>query len=247
MTKKAYFIADLHLGATYDKENREVERSAVRFLESVRKEASEIYLLGDILDYWFEYRHVVPRGYVRFFGKLAELADSGVKITWLIGNHDIWIFDYLPRELGIEVVDGCIHRKVLGIEFCMQHGDAIGGNGRFRFMRAMFRNRVCQRLYATIHPRWTVGFAYRCSSRSRLKRGLVGLAPSNLIDSLRGWCENKIEEGDKSKYFIFGHLHAVYDEALPEGRRLVVLPPWNGTKEYGVFDGEKFKIESFKG
>lgn len=242
---KAYFIADLHLGATYDSENNEVERTMVQFLESIRHDASEIYLLGDVLDYWFEYKHVVPRGYVRFFGKLAELADAGVKIIWLIGNHDIWIFDYLPRELGIEVIDGCIHRNILGTEFCLQHGDAIGGNRQFRFMRALFRNRACQWLYSAVHPRWTVGFAYACSRRSRLKKGLVGKESYNLIEQIREWCKRKIKEGDKAKYFVFGHLHSSYDEALPQDRWLIVLPPWNGEKGYGVFDGNELTLHTF--
>nr|MDE6670338.1 metallophosphoesterase [Muribaculaceae bacterium] len=103
---KAYFLSDLHLGAPYMADSREREVRVVRFLDSIKHDATHIYLVGDVLDYWYEYRNVVPRGYVRFFGKLAELTDSGVKVTWLIGNHDIWIFDYIPSELGVRVVDG---------------------------------------------------------------------------------------------------------------------------------------------
>lgn len=245
--KKAVFLADLHLGATYDQANREVEKSAVRFLDSIKEDVSELYLLGDILDYWFEYRHVVPRGYVRFFGKLAELADAGVRITWFIGNHDIWIFDYLPSELGIEVVDGSLHRSILGSEFCLQHGDAIVGDPMFRFLRSLFRNRVCQRLYANIHPRWTVGFAYACSRRSRMKKSGLDDESFHLIDGMRKWCADAIKEGDPTKYFVFGHLHAAYDESLPDNRHLIVLPAWNVTKKFGVFDGNVFKICKFEG
>ena len=112
--KKAYFISDLHLGATYSGDRIEREREAVAWLETIAEDCAELYLLGDVLDYWYEYRTVVPRGYVRFFGALARLADSGVKITWIIGNHDIWIFDYLPSELGVRVVDGVLDTQVLG-------------------------------------------------------------------------------------------------------------------------------------
>ena len=101
-----YFISDLHLGARYIAEPREHEMRVVRWLDSIKHNAKRIFLLGDILDYWYEYRYVVPRGHVRFLGKLAELADSGVEITWMTGNHDIWLFDYLSSELGIKVVDG---------------------------------------------------------------------------------------------------------------------------------------------
>ena len=105
---KAYFLSDLHLGAPYFEDSRERELRVVRFLDSIAHDADVIYLLGDILDYWYEYRYVVPRGFVRFFGKLAELTDSGVRVVWFIGNHDIWIYDYLPSELGVEVVDGVV-------------------------------------------------------------------------------------------------------------------------------------------
>ncbi len=116
---KAYFLSDLHLGAPYFPDSRKAELRVVDFLDSIKDDAHTIYLLGDILDYWYEYRYVVPRGFVRFFGKLAELADSGVRIVWFIGNHDIWIFDYLPSELGIEVVDGALVEEIDGHFFYM--------------------------------------------------------------------------------------------------------------------------------
>ncbi len=106
VSKKTFFISDLHLGASYLDEPKSYERRVVRFLNSIADEADELYLLGDILDYWYEYRTVVPRGYIRFFGALSALADKGVKITWFIGNHDIWLFDYLAQEIGLRVVDG---------------------------------------------------------------------------------------------------------------------------------------------
>lgn len=240
--KKAYFIADLHLGASYRADEKAIERKVVEFLDSIKADAGEIYLLGDILDYWFEYRHVVPRGYVRFFGKLAELADSGIKITWLIGNHDIWIFDYLPTELGIEVVDGILERDILGTKFCIQHGDAIGGSRKFRMMRALFRNKTCQKLYSDIHPRWTVGFAYGCSRRSRMKQSPEIPEDSKLIESIRKWSDTQISEGNPALYYVFGHLHRFYDETLKNGRRLIVMPAWPSKHEYGVFDGSQFYV-----
>ena len=112
-----YFISDLHLGARYLPDRRLHEAKIVSFLHSIRDTAEAIYLVGDVLDYWYEYRTVVPRGYVRFFGALAALADSGVRITWLTGNHDIWLFDYLRDEIGIEVVDGSIIRDIAGKRF----------------------------------------------------------------------------------------------------------------------------------
>lgn len=244
--KKAFFLSDLHLGAAHAGNPKETEKTVVRFLDYIKEEAGELYLLGDILDYWFEYKYSVPKGNVRFFGKLAELSDSGVKITWLIGNHDIWIFDYLPDELGIDIVDGILEKEVLGKPFCMQHGDGIGGSRKFRFMRMLFRNKVCQKLYSGIHPRWTVGFAFYCSRKSRATQQLNGYRPHDLIDGIRQWCEIRIREGDVSKYFIFGHLHSLYDEKLPDNRRLIVLPAFPECLKYGMFDGETMVIKEFE-
>ena len=240
--KKVYFLADLHLGASYDQDTRTKERRAVELLDSWKEDAAEIYLMGDILDYWFEYKNVVPRGFVRFFGKIAELSDSGIKITWIIGNHDIWIFDYIPTELGIEVVDGIVEKDILGTSFLLQHGDAIGGNRKFRFMRSLFRNKVCQKLYSGIHPRWTVGFAFSCSKRSRLNKSRPEYKSPELINSLRLWCEQQISKGNSARYFVFGHLHREYNESLPDGGRLIVLPDWPSRGGYGMFDGTEFRI-----
>ena len=169
---KAYFLSDLHLGAPYFPDSRKAELRVVDFLDSIKDDAHTIYLLGDILDYWYEYRYVVPRGFVRFFGKLAELADSGVRIVWFIGNHDIWIFDYLPSELGIEVVDGALVEEIDGHFFYMTHGDGIGRlKPSFKVLRQLFRSRWCQKAFAAIHPRWTVPFAYGWSRHSRKIEG----------------------------------------------------------------------------
>lgn len=123
---KTYFISDLHLGAPYFTDTKKTERRVVSFLDSIKHDAEAIYLLGDVLDYWYEYRYVVPRGFVRFFGKLAELSDAGIKITWLIGNHDIWIFDYIPNEIGVRVIDGYLIDEIYGQKVFMAHGDGVG-------------------------------------------------------------------------------------------------------------------------
>ena len=240
--KKAYFLSDLHLGATHMADGRSNERKVVDFLDSIKEDASEIFLLGDILDYWFEYKYVVPRGYVRFFGKLAELSDAGIKITWLIGNHDIWIFDYIPSEIGIEVVDGSLQREVLGTLFQMEHGDERVGGKKFRIMRALFRNRFCQWLYAGLHPRWTVGFAYGCSRRSRNSYKDLDIIPVENVNSLRNHVSREIEEGNPARYFVFGHLHHAVEESLPDGRRFIILGAWINDFSYAVFDGHSFTL-----
>ena len=140
-----YFISDLHLGAAYIADPKAHERAVCQWLEKIAPTAKAIYMLGDVLDYWYEYRTVVPRGFTRFFGTLARLSDSGVEITWLKGNHDIWIFDYLPSEIGLTVADGLITREIDGKVFVMEHGDGVGEMRRiYRWMRALFRNRTAQ-------------------------------------------------------------------------------------------------------
>lgn len=259
---KAYFISDLHLGASYLGDPHESERRVVRFLDSISGDVAELYLVGDILDYWYEYRYVVPRGFVRFFGKIAELSDKGVKITWLIGNHDIWIFDYLPAELGVRVVDGIYETRVLGrTPVLLEHGDGVWKRDRkFSIIRSIFRNRFCQRLYASVHPRWTVPFALRWSSRSRRdgeRNGgscgggtCQGGIPEN-IRHLKEFCNAVLKEerpeSDKPRYFIFGHLHEIAREELEGGAEMLILGDWITKFSYAVYDGEKMEIRQYEG
>jgi hypothetical protein BACCOPRO_01317 len=243
---KAYFLSDLHLGAPYFPDSREAELRVVRFLDSIKGDATELYLLGDVLDYWYEYRYVVPRGFVRFFGKLAELSDSGVRILWIIGNHDIWIFDYIPNELGVEVADGIVEREILGRRFLLAHGDGIGPQKRsFALIRSFFRNRTCQRLFSAIHPRWTVPFAYAWSRHSRATGMPSDATDHPLLRNLVEYSERVLRSGRHIDYFIYGHLHILRDMPLEGDARLVVLGEWIRTFSYAVFDGATLKIERF--
>ncbi len=244
---RTYFLSDMHLGAKYLPHPRDYERRVVRFLRQIAPTAQRIYLLGDVLDYWYEYRTVVPRGFTRFFGTLAELADSGVEITWLIGNHDIWIFDYLPQELGIKVVDGSLIEEISGKRFYMAHGDGVGKQPTsFRFIRAMFRNKVCQKLYATIHPRWTVAFAHRWSSSSR--GGMAYKAVSKGLDEPYVlWAKQYIDQHPDQPvdFFIFGHRHILLDQPIAPDSRVIVLGDWINHFSYGVWDGSTFELLRF--
>ena len=246
MCKKVYFISDTHLGADYIADESQRERMVTDFLYSIKDDASELYLMGDILDYWFEYRTVVPRGYVRFFGALAALADSGVKITWFIGNHDIWLFDYLKKEIGLEVVDGVNIRKILGKKFLLSHGDGVGRlPSSFRFIRATFRNRVCQKLYAAIHPRWTVGFAHRWSARSR-RSEKASPAWKGEQENLFQYAKKTLEEIPDINYFVFGHRHLIVNCQLSPTSNLIILGDWLTNFSYGCFDGTNFEILQYK-
>lgn len=249
MDKKTYFLSDLHLGAPYFKDSREAEKRVVDFLDSIKDSAGQIFLLGDILDYWYEYRYVVPRGFVRFFGKIAELCDNGVRVVWMIGNHDIWIFDYLPDELGVEVVDGYMIEKIGGKKFYMTHGDGVGKlKPSFSFLRKLFRSKVCQKLFSGIHPRWTVPFAYNWSRHSRKQEGPSETDEIRMLANIR---ENNIEMLKKEPdidYFIYGHLHILLKENVPSSRaEMAVLGEWIKTFSYGVFDGNQFRLLRWDG
>ncbi|MCM1153141.1 MAG: UDP-2,3-diacylglucosamine diphosphatase [Muribaculum sp.] len=235
--RKVYFLSDLHLGAPYFDNERKAELKVVRFLDSIKEEVSELYLLGDILDYWFEYRYVVPKGFVRFFGKLAELSDRGVKITWIIGNHDIWLFDYLPSELGIEVADGPILRSIEGKLFFLAHGDGLGKTKlTFRIIRTIFRNKLCQRLYAGIHPRWTVPFAKNWSraSRSGGMKSLSSRVPQ-MVSNLKDFTQEISRNNPLIDYFVYGHLHVVDDITLPNDKKMVILGDWISNYSYATY------------
>ena len=247
--KRSYFLSDIHLGAGYITDPRAHQARVVAFLESIAADASDIYFLGDVLDYWFEYRTVVPRGYVRFFGALARLADSGVRIHWFTGNHDIWLFDYLRDEIGIEICDpseGGEFVTIDGTLFYLGHGDGMGTQPLgFRIMRSLFRNRLCQKLFSCIHPRWTVPFAHRWSSHSR--------KASTPVEELSGADRARLElfartlakENPQLRYIVMGHYHVVVDVPVTSRTHMVILGDWIRRSTYAVFDGKKLELKEF--
>lgn len=246
---KAYFISDLHLGAAYIADRRGHERRVAELLQRIGADATHLFLLGDILDYWFEYRYVVPRGNVRFFGALAALADAGVEITWLKGNHDMWMTDYLRDEIGVTVVDGLLDCRIGGKRFVMEHGDGVGRQpASFRWLRRVFRSPFLRVLYAAVHPRWTVGFAHAWSASNRTRRAdidrpgrLTELAPD---DPLLCFAADYQQRNGHVDYFVFGHRHLVVDMPLADGARLIVAGDGFRHFTYGEFDGE-FRLRSF--
>ena len=230
----AYFISDIHLGARYHDDPLALERRVVAWLQSI-DDVTELYLLGDIIDYWYEYRCVVPRGYTRFLGQLALMADRGVKVTWLTGNHDIWIRDYIPAETGCRVVDTDLRCEIQGKQFLLSHGDLIGDiPGSYRFMRGVFRNRFLQSLFSAVHPRWTIPFAHRWSSHSRSNGGQ--LTHSTIMNGVLEWAVDYQKTHTPVDYFITGHRHILVDETLPDGARFIILPDWSQAPHYARFD-----------
>ena len=245
--KKIYFASDAHLGARFHTDPLAVERKLVRWLDSIKEEAAAIWFLGDMFDYWYEYKYVVPKGHVRFLGKLAELSDRGVESHFLIGNHDIWMFDYLPKDIG-----AIIHREVLTIDllgkrFFLGHGDEVDKRSKaFCFMRKLFRNRFCQWLYAGIHPRWTVPLANGWSKENRVKRSAADIERciAHGLKALTDFSEEYSKCNPEVDYFVYGHLHTLIDDTLSTGKRMLVLGEWIGMCTYAVFDGNELTLKS---
>ena len=170
---KIYFISDFHLGAPSYEESLLREKKIVRWLNAVKQDASEIYIMGDVFDFWFEYKQGVPKGFVRLLGKLAELNDAGIKLHYFIGNHDMWAFDYLPKEIGVTLYRSPIERTLNEKKFIIGHGDGLGpGDHGYKFIKKVFANKFCQRLFARLHPNLGISIANFWSRRSRLATGM---------------------------------------------------------------------------
>ena len=247
---KHYFISDLHLGAAYIADRRAHEERVVRFLRTIENDAKTLYLLGDVLDYWYEYRTVVPRGYVRFFGQLARMADAGIEITWFIGNHDIWLFDYLRDELGIRIVDapqGGIKTYIEGTGFYLGHGDTFGPQPRsYLFMRSLFHSRLCQKLYSGIHPRWTIPFAHGWSSHSRKGNAETENTADSKALAAATTHAAEMAAGDADlRYIIIGHHHTPLEKNIGPNCRFIILGDWLARGSYAVFDGTTLRLLPF--
>ena len=248
-SKKIYFISDLHIGNRYLQNPSDAVRKLLQWLDEIKKDAAAVYFLGDIFDFWFEYKYVVPRGHVRFLGKLAEMSDNGIEIHFIIGNHDIWMFEYLTEEVGV-----VIHRKpfiveLLGKNIFLGHGDEVGYRPyKYRFIQSIFRNRLCQTLYAAIHPRWSVGFARACSLKSR-KNGLtsekIKQAQVRNAKALEDFSRTCLQTHPNIHFFIFGHLHLLLDRELSTSARLLIVGDWMHLFSYAVWDGEQMILRRF--
>lgn len=246
--KNIYFLSDAHLGSLAIEHRRTQERRLVNFLESIKHKAEAVYLLGDMFDFWHEYRTVVPKGYTRLLGKISELTDLGVEVHYFYGNHDLWQHDYFEKECGMT-----IHRKeevveLYGKTFFLAHGDGLGTTERgFRFIRAMFHNRICQKLFAAVHPRWGMAFGLEWARRSRLKRtdGKEPPYQGEKNETLVCFAKEYLKTHPDINFFLFGHRHIELDLMLRRETRLLILGDWISLFTYAVFDGENMFLETF--
>lgn len=256
MRNKVYFLSDVHLGSWSHSNSLEIEKKLVRFLNSIKDEALEIYFLGDIFDYWFEYKTVVPRGFTRFFGTISMLSDSGIKIHFMVGNHDIWFSDYISKEVGATIYNKPIVKNILGKTIRLSHGDAECSNRstKERVLYKLLRNKLCWRMYASIHPRWTVGLALKFSKRSRQHQtktlGKIPHAYANEYFDVENnylvlWTKDYSKKNPYIDYFLFGHLHLMIDISMSKDKRVIVLGDWINSFSYAVLDEKGIILDQF--
>jgi UDP-2,3-diacylglucosamine hydrolase len=245
---RIYFISDFHLGAPDPVSSLQREKRIVRWLDEVRNDAAEIYLLGDVFDFWFEYKRAVPRGYVRLLGKLAELADSGIKLHYFTGNHDMWVFDYLPTEIGLTVYREPVIRTMGNKKFYIGHGDGLGpGDHGYKFIKKVFANSACQWLFARLHPNFGIWLADYFSRKSRVA---TGTTDEKFLGEENEWLVVYSKEKLKSEhfdFFVFGHRHLPLDIKINDTSRYVNLGEWINHNTYAVFDGTDLHLKKYEG
>ncbi len=244
--KKIFFGSDFHLGAPNGETSLVREKKVVAWLNSIEAEAHEIYLLGDVFDFWFEYKHAIPKGFVRLQGKIADLTDKGIKVHWFYGNHDMWIFDYIPKELGVELHKAEVTKSYNGKSFFIGHGDGLGpGDHGYKFIKKVFRSKFCQWCFARLHPNFGIGLANYFSKSSRVSTGdsddiFYGKDKEMLIQ----YCYRKLES-EHTDYFVFGHRHYPIDFKLNEDSRYINTGDWIKHFTYAVFDGTEMELKTF--
>ncbi|MCW3116989.1 MAG: UDP-2,3-diacylglucosamine hydrolase [Chitinophagaceae bacterium] len=246
--KKIYFLSDFHLGAPDYESSLKREKILVQFLDEIKTNAAEIFLVGDMFDFWYEYRKVVPKGYVRLLGKLAELTDAGVPIHFFVGNHDMWMKDYFLKELNIPVYFEPKEFERRGKIFFIGHGDGLGpGDHGYKRLKKIFRNPVCQGLFGMLPPYMGMGLADYMSRRSRAQ---TGAAEEIFLGEEKEWLIIYSKDILKHKhfdFFVFGHRHLPVDFRLSDSSRYINLGDWIRYFTYAVFDGEKLELKSYQG
>ncbi len=242
MRTKYYFASDVHLGLPVG-DTKAREQAFVAWLNKAAIDAKAIFLLGDIFDFWCEYKKVVPKGFSRTLGKLAELTDSGIEIHFFPGNHDLWTFGYLASELGLTVHHEALEVNLEGKNFYLAHGDNVGRLSKgFLFLRSVFTSPFFQRLFASIHPRWGLALAHTWSRHSRLSKGLALPFLGEKKEQLYIFAEEYSQE-HKIDYFIFGHRHTPISLPVNNTARFIILGEWLEGKEYAVFDGKELSLQ----
>ena len=242
--KKIYFLSDFHLGSPDYNNSLQREKKIVAFLESIRSSAAAIFIVGDMFDFWFEYKHVTPKGYVRLLGKLAEITDSDIPVHFFVGNHDMWMHDYFEKELNIVVYYEPKTFEWNGKKFFIGHGDGLGPEDHgYKFVKKVFRNRTCQRLFGLLHPYIGIGLANFFSRSSRKKTGNTNEV---FLGEENEWLiifSRQVLAKEHYDYFIFGHRHLPIDIKLTDHSHYINLGDWIKYFTYAKFDGHETQLK----
>ncbi|MEX0636192.1 MAG: UDP-2,3-diacylglucosamine diphosphatase [Ferruginibacter sp.] len=245
--KKIYFLSDFHLGAPDAASSLEREKRICRFLDSIKQDAHTIFIVGDLFDFWFEYSTVVPKGYVRILGKLAELTDSGIAVHFFVGNHDMWMTSYFQKELNISVYFGPKMFVFNDKKFLIGHGDGLGpGDNGYKMMKKVFRHPISKWLFGVLPPYIGIGLANYLSRKSRVKTGHIDEV---YLGDDKEWLivySKEVLAQQHYDYFIFGHRHLPIMHPLQENSVYINLGEWIKYNSYAVFDGIEVKLAYFK-
>ena len=245
---KIYFASDFHLGVPSLQSSLAREKKICRWLDEIKKDAAEIYLVGDIFDFWYEYKYTIPKGTTRLLGKIAEISDSGIPIHFFVGNHDLWMNDYFTEELNVQVHHHPIEKIFNGKTFYIGHGDGLGpGDTMYKFLRKIFASSICQWLFSRLHPNLAFYIAKKSSKRSRV---ITGTSDEKFLGNENEWlflyCRNYLKT-KAVDYFIFGHRHLPLDLNVDNTARYINLGEWLNYCTYAVFDGNELSLKKFEG
>lgn len=242
---KTYFISDVHLGAPALNNNQQREKLLVQWLDTIKEDAQELFLLGDIFDFWFEYKKVIPRGFTRVLGRIADLTDSGVKVHFFTGNHDLWVFDYLPAETGVILHKNEFITHIGDKKFFLAHGDGLDPNDKgYNFLKKIFSNQTAQWVFGRLHPNFAFHMAHTWSKSSRLNKTSEKEEFKVKNESMYKFAEIFLKQ-EKIDYFIFGHRHKMENIEMENQARFILLGDWITHFSYGVFFENKFELKQF--
>lgn len=244
--KKIYFASDQHFGAPDPEKSLVREKKFVQWLDEIKNDAQVLFLLGDLFDFWFEYKQVVPKGFIRVLGKLAELSDSGIKIYFFTGNHDLWLKDYLTKEMNIEVFRKKQMFGINGKKFFLAHGDGLGpGDKGYKRMKKLFTNPIAQKLFYLLHPDIAIWLGNTLSRKNKLISGeedIKFLGEEN--EWLILYAKEKLKQ-EHFDYFIFGHRHLPMVIDLGHESKYVNLGDWIDYFSYLEFDGKDIALKNY--
>lgn len=241
--KCIYFASDFHLGSPNEITSKTREQRIIKWLDEIKDTAQTIFLVGDIFDFWYEYKRAIPKGFVRFQAKIAELTDAGIQVYFFIGNHDMWMFDYFEKELGVTIIREEVELIIENKSFLIGHGDGLGPNDKmFKFIKYFFRSKLCIKLFGFIHPNIGIGIA-NFWSRSSRKKG--DKHPDEYLGD-QEWILQHCKEQEVLKhhdFYIYGHRHLLIDvEFNNDSSRYINLGHWFELGQFAKFDDQKLEI-----